>query len=177
MTREQIDASPYALLAARIGRGPQGILVLSAAESGSYTWVSADRVAITTSSGRIVKTAGLPKNLRGTRSLDPDPLAQGLHRLDGLRRHVRLIDLEATGLYGVRAVSTFTPEGPDVLTIAGQAVPVLAVREDVVLPRLDETLEQRHWVDPETGAVVASDQYYDPTLPPLRYQMLKRPTV
>ena len=60
---ELIRNIPYASSLLRIGKGPQGLIILESINGNKLTWVSADEVYIVTYKGRIIATRGLPNNL------------------------------------------------------------------------------------------------------------------
>ena len=69
LTRDGISKLPYASMVARVGRGPQAVLILARVEGEDQHWISgADRSVLVLRGGRIVKTFGFPENLKDTRS-------------------------------------------------------------------------------------------------------------
>ena len=63
ITKEIIDNIPYASSLLKIGKGPQGLLILESLSGNKETWISADDVYLVIQNGRIIKTAGLNNNL------------------------------------------------------------------------------------------------------------------
>ena len=64
LIRKNIAALPYATITAKIGRAPRTLLVLAYVDGFDLHWHSGDKAAIVTRHGRVVKTVGLPENLR-----------------------------------------------------------------------------------------------------------------
>ena len=61
---EVIKEIPYASMLVKIGNGPKALMILEKISDDEYTWVSADEIYLVTRNGRIIKTAGLPNNLK-----------------------------------------------------------------------------------------------------------------
>ena len=157
--RSAVDNVPYATLGARIGRGPRGMLVLWAKEGSDLTWYSVDNVALVTRAGRVVRTAGLPENIRATRHLSPDPVALGLHRETNLIPWKREIDSIPELGYGMVIESAFRQRGAEKITIAEIEFDTIHVVERNVATTLSWTFENHYWVDPEDGFVWKSRQF------------------
>ena len=60
---EDINKIPYASILLKIGKGPEGLLILESENKGKSTWVSADDVRFLMQDGRITQTSGLNNNL------------------------------------------------------------------------------------------------------------------
>ena len=63
ITKETVARIPYASSLLKIGKGPQGLLILESISSGKETWISADGIYLIVKNGRIVRTEGLQNNL------------------------------------------------------------------------------------------------------------------
>ena len=59
---EVIKNIPYASMLVRIGKGPEGLMILESINDDDYTWVSADGVYLVINNGKIIKTHGLNNN-------------------------------------------------------------------------------------------------------------------
>ena len=129
VTRDQIRQIPYATIRAKIGNGQRSVLVLFRYDGSDLHWLSADRIALTTRAGRLVKSAGLPSDLRASSMVGDDPVAAGLHRLSGPTRATRLIDVEPGALYGIPVDLTITPEAEETIDIVERSYDVVRVRE------------------------------------------------
>ena len=58
----------------KVGDVPQALVILAYVDGPRMSWVSADGVMFVTQYGRLIKTVGLPNDLRYLGSLDKDPL-------------------------------------------------------------------------------------------------------
>ncbi len=173
LTREQITKIPYATLSAKIGKGPTALLVLARKDADYLYWVSADRATLVTKHGRIVETAGFPENLRATTAQEQDPVADGLHRLDGPVSFSRSVDIDLNQSYGLRIDSLFEPLGPKQISIVGLDFKTLLVRERNDAQTLNWRFYNYYWVDIKDGFVWKSRQHIARNFPPLVFEILK----
>lgn len=175
--RARIDAIPYASMAAKIGRGPRGLMILGRVEGQELHWISADRVVFVTRHGRLVRTAGLPANLKGTRLVDLDPL----EALDNGQRSAgpfrRLVDLAPPDNYGIMITSSFESLGQESVVIAELLFDTEVFRERCTARDFDWTFENRYWVDPDSGLIWKSIQHIHPDIPRVELELLKPPGV
>lgn len=176
VTRDQIRQIPYATIRAKVGNGQRSVLVLYRYDGTDLHWLSADRVAITTRAGRVVKTAGLPANLRASSMLGDDPVALGLHRLEGPRDAMRFVDIEPGARYGVPVTLRIEPEAEETIEILELSYDVVRVRESGRAPLLDWSFENVYWVERTDGYVWKSIQHFVPDLEPVELEILKKPS-
>ncbi|MEX2650780.1 MAG: YjbF family lipoprotein [Alphaproteobacteria bacterium] len=176
VTRDQIRQIPYATIRAKIGRGQRSVLVLFRYDGADLHWVSADRVAFTTRAGRLVKTAGLPENLRHSELIGVDPVAEGLHRLDGSAPLTSLVDIDPGARYGIPVELTLEPEADETIEILELEYETVRVRERGRAPLLDWTFENVYWAQRSNGFVWKSIQHFVPSLPPVELEILKKAT-
>jgi len=173
LTREKVDALPYASIRARFGKGPRSFLVLGRYAGEELHWVSADRAVIATRHGRVVRTVGFGTDLRETRDVNPDPVATGLQHVTAGAEHLRLVDIRPGDHFQVPVHSAFTPEGLTTVEILGNRYDLLQVREQNRADGLDWTFDNLYWVDAATGFVWRSLQHFAPGLPPVEIEILK----
>jgi hypothetical protein len=173
VTRAQVDALPYASVFARIGKGPRSLLVLAEADPPELRWLSADNAMLVTRSGRIVKTAGLPDDLSGTRfPRGGDMVGRPAGELTG-GLQTRLIDLKSRFQYGTPVSSYFTIDGHEQISILEQSHETLRVSEQNHCPQLDWKFNNTWWIDPATGFVWKSLQWLTPDMPVFEMAVLK----
>jgi hypothetical protein len=173
VTRERVDALPYASVRAKVGKGPRGFLVLGRYAGEELHWISADRAVLATRHGRIVRTFGFAQDLRETRAVDTDPLATGAHRLVAPAKHTRLIDLAPDGPYQVPLISVLEPAGAAWIEILGIGYDTLHVMESGDAPSLEWQFRSEYWVDATTGFIWRSVQQVAPRLPAVEIEVLK----
>lgn len=172
LQRAAIANLPYATITAKIGRGPRSLLVLASIERENLNFLSADRVALVLRNGRLVRTAGLPETVRETRTAGVDPVTR-LHRLPDAGEHVRYLDLEPGGRYGVPVLSTYETLGAEKITILELEFDTIRVRETSHALTLRWHFANQFWVDPGDGFVWRSRQHMTRGLPPAEIDILK----
>ena len=111
INRAAISNLPYASITGKIGTGPRSLLILDRIRGEDRHWLSTDRVAIVTRRGRVIRTAGLPENLRETRFVEVDPVAAEPHRLNAPLKATRMIDLDKGSHYGMPIESVLVSLG------------------------------------------------------------------
>jgi hypothetical protein len=172
LTREQVDAVPYASIAVRIGHSAPSFVVLSRYDGESRHWMSANRVVLVTRDGRLVRTAGLPRDIRYMGALP-----SGLQELaaDGAPHKV-LVDLTGPDEYDIAMELSYAREGAERITILDHPRDTIRIREDVHVAAWRWSAVNHYWVDAATGVVWKSEQAYCPQIPAVEIEVLKRPT-
>ena len=173
LSREQIARLPYASMRAKIGKGPRSLLILARYAGSDLHWISADRMLFATRRGRLVKTAGILANLKDTRFIGTDPVARGLHRLEGPVDARRIIDIDRGYAFNITVTASLEPVRHERIEILGLSFDTVMVRERNVAELLDWRFENTFWADRETGFVWKSVQHFVDGMPPLEYEILK----
>ena len=201
LPRSTIAKLPYASMTARIGSGPQALLLLARSQGREQHWISGlDRSVLALSGGRVVKTFGFPENLKNTRNQGPDPVDRGLHKLPRPKprgqtgqaepplqpaqppqpvRHSRYIDFDLgpkqAPYYGLVIDSEFHSLGPRKVRIVGLEFNTILIREQNSARSLNWKFENLYWVDPADGFVWKSIQHIARSFPPVQFEILKPP--
>lgn len=177
MTRSRINDIPYATMAAKLGSGSRSLVVLGRVDGADLHWISADRTVLVTRRGRLIRTAGLPFNLRHTELLAADPLSVGRPEASKVETFKRLVDLTPPDRYGVVITSTLEHLGPREIEIAELRFRTEAYRESCEARDFDWSFENLYWVGRGDGLVWKSVQHIHPSLPPVDLEILKPPAV
>ena len=162
VTREQAAAIPYASLGYRLDSGNQGILVLATDSGGDLLWTSAAHMVIVTRDGRIVRTAGLGRDLSNLTSRDQSGLPPVAAAVRAPFSSTRLEDFPDLGLYGVRVSCRTTLAGPQSVKILGQTIATLRVDESCNSRNPDWSFTDSFWLDQGSGFVWRSRQHVHP---------------
>lgn len=173
LTRADIDRIPYASIAVRMGDGPQALLILGRYDGEELNWISAKREVIVTRRGRVVKTYGLPTDVKETVFLTPDPVGRangGVAEAECLRT----LDLDPSRQDGILVRSRFAAIGSEAIEIFGERVDTALWQEQGGAPELQWSFTNRYWVDPHSGYVWKSRQSVAPALPPLDITVTRR---
>ncbi|MDP6563971.1 MAG: YjbF family lipoprotein [Alphaproteobacteria bacterium] len=176
LQRKTIAKLPYATMTARVGKGPQALLLLGRVQGGEEHWISGvDRSVLTLMGGRVIKTFGFPENLKNTRSNKADPVDRRLHQLRAPLHHTRYVDLDLGAHFGLRIDSIFELVGERRLRIVELDFETILVREKNSARGLQWEFENLYWVDPGDGYVWKSRQTIARTFPPVEFEILKPP--
>ena len=176
LRRSTIAKLPYASMTARIGEGPQALLLLARSQGDEQHWISGlDRSVLALRGGRVVKTFGFPENLKNTRSDTIDPVDHLLHKLTQPVHHTRYLDLDVGPHYGLVVDSVFESLGPRKVRIVELDFDTILVREKNVARTLNWRFENLYWVDPVDGFIWKSRQIIARSFPPVQFEILKPP--
>lgn len=173
LQRSAIEKLPYASIRAKMGKSGHVLMVLGRYDGTDLHWISADKVALVTRGGRLVKSAGLPENLKYTGFAGDDPVSGGLHRLRERVALRRVVDIDAGSRYGLAVTSTLEPLGSELIEILERSYETVVVRETNVIELLNWEFQNFYWADAKTGFVWKSIQYTTPGLPPVEIEILK----
>lgn len=172
-TREDIARIPYASIAVRFNEYAQALLILGRYDGDDLHWISTQREVIVTRRGRLVKTYGLPDDLKETRFISDDPVGKPMTATASATACTRMIDLEPRHIEGIVIRSRFESAGRETLTILDTPLPTDVRIELNVAPDLDWSFKNQFWVDARSGYVWKSLQYLSPRLPPLEIVVYK----
>ena len=170
ITKEIIDNIPYASSLLKIGKGPQGLLILERLSGNKETWISADEVYLVIQNGRIIKTAGLNNNLidfispvKDFNGLDQDQVNRYFYSYD--QPYLRNLEVSAE-------LKIKTKEPVEVLN---KTLNLLLIEEEISNDYLGWNYTNRFWVD-DQGEVIKSIQYISPRLPAFSLLVTKKPS-
>ncbi|MBT3536865.1 MAG: YjbF family lipoprotein [Rhodospirillaceae bacterium] len=176
LRRSTVAKLPYASMTARVGTGPQALLLLARSQGDEQHWISGlDRSVLALRGGRVVKTFGFPENLKNTRADQIDPVDRLLHKLTEPVRHTRYIDLDLGSNFGLTIDSVFERIGPKKLRIVELDFDTILVRERNSARSVNWKFENLYWVDPADGFVWKSRQVIARSFPPVQFEILKPP--
>jgi len=173
ISRERVSNLPYASIAANIGKGPRTLMILWRSERDDRHWLTSDGSALVTRGGRVVRTVGLPVNLRESLPIGEDPVAIGLQSVVAQQQSGRVIDMDEA--YGLRIDAVIEPLGPAIITIADIDFETQVFREINRVRHMNWTFVNIFWVDPADGFVWKSQQHFARAYPPLTIEVLKPP--
>ncbi|HEX3675099.1 MAG TPA: YjbF family lipoprotein [Rhizomicrobium sp.] len=173
VTLEQAAAIPYATLGVRIGDGQEAIVVLAGGAAGDRLWTSKARIAITTRHGRVIKTAGLPRNIDNVSFSGGDPVLEAAQG-GPPRESTRASDFWDLNRYQVPLRCVAASKGPESVTILGKAIATTRVDETCQSSTMDWSFTDSFWVGP-SGLVWKSIQHYHPDYDPLELEVLRPP--
>ena len=175
ITLSQASAVPFSSIGYRIGKSSEGMLILANKADDQLLWTSADRIALITVAGRIVKTGGLRWNLSDTVSRESDPLKEILNlSTDSVQSH-RLVDFRDIGKFSVTIAAELKRIGPQPITVLGSKISTVAFVERCEARELDWSFENRFWADSDSGFIWKTYQNVHPNLDPITTEILRQP--
>jgi Group 4 capsule polysaccharide lipoprotein gfcB, YjbF len=168
---EEAASVPYASLGLRVGDSSETMLVLASDDHGRRLWTSAERIAVTTQDGRIVRTAGLQHDLGGYE------MGYQITHEDGVTDVQWQADFPELGLYSVAIKCTDRRAGNETITIMGKAIHTYRIDETCFADKsvLDWSFKNTYWLDPSSGLAWRSIQHVNPRLDPIEMEILRPP--
>ncbi len=166
-----ISNIPYASMIVRIGKGPKALMILESISKDKYTWVSADGVYLVIKNGKIVKTQGLPNNLN--ERLEPN-VNWDQYSLTKLSFVSYLSFINPT-LNNLKVESNFVikEEKEEKLVFGNKKLKLIEEKISSDLIGWNET--NKYWID-KNNFVWMSIQYISPKLPPIYFEVTKKPS-
>ncbi len=179
ISREISKKIPYSSMTVKVGKAPRALLILAYIDpDGSQHWYSGDRVALILKAGRLMKTVGLPDNLRGQRIEGGDPLASSPHKITAPVISERIAEIESNGQ------RRYLPIRAVLHNRGAVRIRILEIDFETVLLEEINTYQignwsfiNRFWVDAYDGFVWKSEQTISRRLPPLSMEIIKPPAV
>lgn len=170
VTLEQASKSPYASIGLRVGGSTEVMLLLATDNPDGQLWTSAAKITIVTRKGRIVRTAGLGKDLVGftPRSSDPGLLA-GPHSFSWTA------DFSNPERFGVAVTCRDGNPVPETISVLGTKLKTLRIEERCSAKPTDWSFTNTFWISPTDGMVWRSIQYVHPDQDALRVETLRPP--
>ena len=166
-----IQEIPYASMLLKIGKGPEGLLILESSNNDIHTWVSADGVYFVTDYGRLIKTKGLNNNL--------SEVFKGFSSLKDVIALNAPVDVyysfSEPELRNLKINLNFTSQGEESIEIMGKKKNYLLIYETGKSEVLGWEFINKYWVD-ENYNIWKSVQHISPKLPPIEITITKKPS-
>lgn len=162
---------PYASIGLQVEDEPQKLLVLTSALPHQHLWLSGDHIVVVTRNGRIIRTAGLGKNLSDLAYSGVGSPQSALQH-PGMPQHF-IADFADLGAYSVPITCFPKPAKPVQIKILGQKIRALRVAERCKARSLNWEFTDRFWLDPVTGLTWQSVQHIHPLFPPVTIQLFR----
>ena len=172
---DQIDPQiikniPYASIKVRIGNGPEALMILQRVNGEEYTWVSADEVYIVIKNGKIIKTQGLPNNL--FEKLTSFRSWKEINYKD--EEFITYFSFRNPELNNLEVSSQYSNEGKIELQLTFDKKELLLINESIMAKSIGWKKTNSYWLD-ENNFVWKSIQNISPRLPPIYYEVTKKP--
>ena len=154
----------------RIGKGPYALMILESVSNNNYTWISADGIYLVTNNGRIIRTSGLPNNLKD--EISPfEGWNKELFEGDEFRSY-RSFDKPILNNLGI--TSKYKKEGKQKIELETGSKYLYLIEQTINSPEIGWLEKNKFWVD-EFDFPWKSIQFISPRLPPIYLEVTKKP--
>jgi len=165
-----ISSIPYASMLVKIGNGPKALMILESIYDDKHTWVSADGVYLVISNGRIIQTQGLPNNLTSIMQPDIDWTDSNFQNL----KFNSYYSFEKPLLNNLKVMSSFSVGDFQDKNLSLVNLKLKKIEESLYSKEVNWSELNEYWTD-EKGYVWISRQSISPKLPPIYYEVTKKP--
>ena len=165
-----ISSIPYASMLVKIGKGPKALMILESIYDDRHTWVSADGVYLVISNGRIIQTQGLPNNLTSIMQPDIDWTDSNFQNL----KFNSYYSFEKPLLNNLKVMSSFSVGDFQDKNLSLVNLRLKKIEESLYSKEVNWSELNEYWTD-EKGYVWISRQSISPKLPPIYYEVTKKP--
>ena len=166
---EVIKEIPYASMLVKIGNGPKALMILEKISDDEYTWVSADEIYLVTRNGRIIKTAGLPNNLKEIIS----PFNGWNSELFKINDFVSYKTFTDPPLKNLKVVSNYFLNNPAEEDLLFGSKKLKLIEEEIYSGEVGWSETNKYWLDND-NFVWKSVQYISPRLPKINIEITKK---
>ncbi len=167
---EDINKIPYASMLLKIGKGPEGLLILESENKGESTWVSADNVRFLIQNGRITQTSGLNNNL--TDLMLP-------YSIEGITKETQnfifYYSYDFPLLSALKVNISRKYLGKVRVNLSSGERELHYVEEVIHNEEIGWKANNKYWLD-ENNFVWKSEQEISPKLPNIKYEITKKPS-
>ena len=167
-----IEKIPFASIKVRIGNGPEALMILQRVNGDEYTWVSADEVYLVIKNGKIIKTQGLPNNL--FENLTSFIGWNDVDILDKKEKFISYYSFKDPELNNLEVFSQYSNRGKTELQLTFVKKQLLLLNERISAESIGWEKINSYWLD-DQKYVWKSVQHISPRLPPIYYEVTKKP--
>lgn len=168
-TDADVERVPFASIGVQVGGAAEAMVVLATVEGDDLTWIAADRSAIITRHGRVIRFKSGDVDVVTALGSD-DPVANGVVAAGSC---TRLLDFPKANLYSVPTLSTFAASGTASVTLLHGDITTRSFTETGVSHPLGWEFENHFYLDMVSKRVWQSNQSVTPQLPPIKIRVLR----
>ena len=166
---EVIENIPYASALIKIGKGPEGLMILESKTKGIESWITADGVNILIKDGRIIRTFGLDNNL--TTLVYPSII----NLTKGSNTYNFYYSYDEPFLNDLKVEVNRVFRGKEIVNIMGNDKGLNLREENIYSKKIRWKGKNKFWSDKD-GYVRKSQQYISPKLPVFQIEVTKKPS-
>ena len=172
ITRQQAAAVEFASMGIRLNGGRENMLVLATQTGDDLMWTSSAHVTVNTTSGRVKRTVGRPKDVSVAPQGNALPPAAALQGPFSSRREV---DVPSAGEFGLVLSCRATLRGRQRIVILQQSINTVRVDETCQEAGRSWNFTDSYWISQESGLVWRSIQHLHPNGETVQLQILRPP--
>lgn len=153
-----VDKLPVAAILVEFGRGSARV-ALADTRDGTLIWRARDRAEIHTRNGILVRTVGLPDDVRVIRFDGLPPGARTpVPAAAGAGTYVRIFDMPDRRLYGARADCSLAEVGQEPVKVGKYEFGTVVYDESCTVEALGWQYTNRYWYEPDSKRIWRSTQ-------------------
>tara|TARA_X000001036_G_C20587940_1_gene769525 strand:- start:455 stop:1117 length:663 start_codon:yes stop_codon:yes gene_type:complete len=171
--KEVINNIPYASIKMKIGKGPEGLLILESLKDQKQVWISADDVYFVILNGRIIATKGLENNL--TSLVIPKEVTK-LNNINETIIYKHYSSYDNPAIYNMEKVVEYKKLGKKEVSLLNGKMTLNLIEEVTLNKYLGWEVSNLYWMDDE-GFIWKSEQNISPKLPTVYIEVTKKPSV
>ncbi len=160
ISKELIYEIPYASMVTKIGKGPNGLMILESLKNQEQLWISADNVYFKIIKGRIVATSGLENNLT---NLVISKEISNYHLIDEGLTYKHYFSYDDPEVFFLEVEATYKKLGLELVNLFDRSIELELVEEELNNKYLGWKVINRYWIDSE-GYIWKSEQNISPKL-------------
>ncbi len=174
INRSLIEAIPFASSVISFDNNSKSLIILESVLNKKNKWVSADKIKLYEENGRIIRSIGLPNDLYSIESPELD-FKKIINK--GTTSYISYYSFRNPELNNLKVEVKSSVIGPDIVDIFGFKKKLILIEENIYSPTINWSAKNKFWYDPATEFVWKSKQYLTPKLPPIDFEVTKKPAI
>tara|TARA_B100000989_G_C19380486_1_gene401409 strand:- start:103 stop:777 length:675 start_codon:yes stop_codon:yes gene_type:complete len=172
-SKELIYQIPYASMTTKIGKGPEGLMILESVRDKKELWISADKIYFTLLNGRIISTKGLENNLS---NLETSYEVNDLSKLNVSLNYKHYYSFDNPEVHYLEVEVSYKNLGSELVDLFDRKIKLNLIEEELHNKYLGWKVKNRFWYDSE-GFIWKSEQHLSPKLPMIKIEVTKKPSM
>lgn len=173
ISKEVINNIPYASIKMKIGKGPEGLLILESFIDQKQVWISADDVYFIILNGRIIATKGLENNLT---SLVIPKEAIDFNNINEAIIYKHYSSYDNPEIHNMEKVVSYKKLGKTEVSLLNEKMMLNLIEEVTLNKYLGWKVSNLYWMD-DDGFIWKSEQNISPKLPTFYIEVTKKPSI
>lgn len=171
--KDLIENIPYASSIISFGNNDKSLIILESTKGNKNTWVSADKIKIIESNGRVERSIGLPNDLY---SIERPKLNFNKIIEEGKFSYIAYYSFRNPFLNSLKVEVRSIAVGNEIIEILGLKKELMLIEETLYSPLINWSAKNKYWYDPATDFVWKSSQHISPRLPIINIEVTKKPS-